>query len=187
MTRATDDLDEAVFVALGANLSAPGRTCVEALAGALEDLARRGVRVLACSRPWRSAAWPDASQPPFVNAVARVETDRAPAALLALLHEVEAGFGRRRDAPNAPRTLDLDLIAYGRRIESGPPALPHPRAAERRFVMGPLAQIAPTWREPLSGRTAQALAESAGVGRDAEPMGGWPASSDHGRTPRRRG
>ena len=172
MTGAADNLDEALFVALGANLSAPGRSCVEALAAALEDLARRGVTVLAVSRPWRSAAWPDASRPPFVNAVARIETDLAPDALLSLLHAVEDAFGRRRGALNAPRPLDLDLIAYGRRIEPGPPALPHPRAAERRFVMGPLAEITPRWRHPVSGRTAQALAGDAGIGLDAAPMGG---------------
>lgn len=173
MTGAADNLDEAVFVALGANLSVGGRSCVEALDGALAELERRGVAVLARSRPWRSSAWPDPRQPPFVNALARVGTTLGPAALLALLHEVERDFGRRRTVANAPRSLDLDLIAYGRLVQAGPPALPHPRAAERRFVMGPLAEIAPGWREPVTARTAQDLACAAGVSGDAEPMGGW--------------
>jgi 2-amino-4-hydroxy-6-hydroxymethyldihydropteridine diphosphokinase len=174
MTGATVNLDDAVFVALGANLSPAGGSCVGALEAAMGELSRRGVAVLARSRPWCSAAWPDPAQPPFVNAVCRVETARDPAALLALLHAVEAGFGRRRGVANAARTLDLDLIAYGRRVEAGPPTLPHPRAAERLFVMGPLAEIAPDWRDPLSGRTALALARDADVGGDAQPAGAWP-------------
>jgi len=72
---------------------------------------------------------------------------------------------------NAPRTLDLDLIAYGRQVSEGPGlVVPHPRAAERLFVMGPLAEIAPSWRHPLTGRTAAELAASATVGRDARPL-----------------
>ena len=80
-------------------------------------------------------------------------------------------FGRGRAGPNAPRTLDLDLIAYGRQVIEAPGLiLPHPRAAERRFVMGPLAEIAPGWRHPLLNRTAAELAASATVGVDAAPV-----------------
>ena len=71
---------------------------------------------------------------------------------------------------NTPRTLDLDLIAYGRKIQDGPPVLPHPRASERLFVMGPLAEIAPDWVFPGLGQTAAALANTALVGRDAAPI-----------------
>ena len=87
-----------------------------------------------------------------------------------MLHAVEAEFGTRAAARNSPRVLDLDLIAHGRVVASGEGlTLPHPRAAERRFVMGPLAEIAPAWRHPESGRTAAALANAAEVGRDAAP------------------
>ena len=88
----------------------------------------------------------------------------------AALGRIEDAFGRRRSVRNAPRTLDLDLIAYGR--SSGDLEgliLPHPRAAERRFVMGPLAEIAPDWRHPTGGRTARELAASASIGSDARP------------------
>lgn len=78
-----------------------------------------------------------------------------PHALLAALHAVEAGFGRRRGARNAPRTLDLDLIAYGDVCcgEEGGEGLklPHPRFAEREFVLAPLCDIAPDWRAPNTG------------------------------------
>ncbi len=86
------------------------------------------------------------------------------------MHSLEAEFGRVRTAANAPRMLDLDLIAYGRTVRTdGAPLLPHPRASDRRFVMGPLAEIAPAWRHPLSGERADVLAAAARVGADAEP------------------
>jgi 2-amino-4-hydroxy-6-hydroxymethyldihydropteridine diphosphokinase len=162
--------DEAVVVALGSNL--PGRfdSCEALLEAVVDTLGEVGLRVVARSGWWRSAAWPDASDPPFLNGAALVETDLSPAATLALLHDLEDAFGRQRSAPNAPRTLDLDLIAYGRVVSQADPMLPHPRSHERLFVMGPLAQIAPDWTHPLRGDTAQALAGKARVGSDARPV-----------------
>ena len=157
-----------VYVAMGSNL--PGAfPSVEAL---LEEATRRlghyGLPVVRRSSLWRSAAWPDASAPPYLNAVALVETVLPPAEALRSLHAMEREFGRVRDAPNAPRTLDLDLVAYGALVSEPPgPAIPHPRAHERRFVMGPLAEIAPGWAHPVTGLTAAQLAASAPVGRDA--------------------
>jgi 2-amino-4-hydroxy-6-hydroxymethyldihydropteridine diphosphokinase len=91
--------------------------------------------------------------------------------VLAALLEIESAFGRRRSVPNAPRTLDLDLIAYGRRVIDQPGLiLPHPRAADRLFVMGPLAEIAPNWTHPITGETAAALAAKTTVGTDATPI-----------------
>lgn len=84
---------------------------------------------------------------------------------------MERSFGRTRGLANAPRTLDLDLIAYGRAVLDSPAlTLPHPRAHDRLFVMGPLAEIAPQWRHPVSARTAAELAASASIGRDAAPI-----------------
>lgn len=121
----------------------------------------RFLRLRTVSRLYRSPAWPDPSDPPFINAVALVETDLSPAALLAAFHTVEAGFGRRRERKNAPRTLDIDLIDYEgviRTADDGSgPILPHPRAARRDFVLAPLAEIAPDWRHPVSGESAAAL------------------------------
>ena len=88
------------------------------------------------------------------------------------LLRVEAAFGRERGAANDPRTLDLDLIAYGRTVVDEPGlTLPHPRAHERRFVMGPLSEVAPDWIHPELGGTAAALAATAAIGSDAEPLG----------------
>jgi len=98
-----------------------------------------------------------------------LETRLSPGDLLACLHDVERQFGRERHNPNAPRTLDLDLIAYGREV-SDHPALPHPRAHERLFVMGPLAEIAPAWWHPVAGLRAATLRDRATVGVDAAPI-----------------
>ncbi len=140
---------------------------LEAALAALPDL---GIIVRDRSSWWRSAAWPDPTRPEYLNGVALVEADTAPRLLLEQLMELERAFGRRRDQVNADRTLDLDLIACGRnRLDEPGLVLPHPRAAERRFVMGPLAEIAPTWRHPVSGATAETLAVQASVGKDARP------------------
>lgn len=89
---------------------------------------------------------------------------------MAKLLAIEARFGRTRGLPNAPRTLDLDLISLGPAVIDEPGlVLPHPRAHLRWFVMGPLAEIAPEWRHPASGLTAAELAASARVGADSAP------------------
>lgn len=169
--RTPQTLDAAVIVALGANLPGPYPSCEALLDAAVARLAQEGMVVAARSTWWRSAAWPDPAAPPFLNGVAIVQTALAPQALLARLHAVEAAFGRRRDVRNAPRTLDLDLIAYGRQVLTGDGlALPHPRAYERAFVMGPLAQIAPDWRHPTLNRTAAQLWAEADIGADARPL-----------------
>jgi 2-amino-4-hydroxy-6-hydroxymethyldihydropteridine diphosphokinase len=81
-----------------------------------------------------------------------------PADLLARLMRIEAAFGRQRGEPNAPRTLDLDIVAIGALVRHAPdPILPHPRAHQRAFVLAPLVDVAPSWVHPLLGRTAAAL------------------------------
>jgi 2-amino-4-hydroxy-6-hydroxymethyldihydropteridine diphosphokinase len=165
-------LDEAVIVALGSNLKGSYPSLQSLLEAALDALAPEGLKVIARSSWWRSAAWPDPSGPAYLNGVAIVETALEPFEALAALRRIEAQFGREREERNAARTLDLDLIAWGRRtLDSEALTLPHPRAAERRFVMGPLAEVAPGWRHPVSGETAAALAAKATIGRDAEPAG----------------
>jgi 2-amino-4-hydroxy-6-hydroxymethyldihydropteridine diphosphokinase len=139
------------------------------LEATLAALNEAGLKVVKRSGWWMSAAWPDPADPPYVNGVALVETVLIPGETLAVLHRVEAAFGRGRHAANAPRTLDLDLIAHGRTVQAAP-NLPHPRAHERRFVMGPLAEIAPGWVHPVLGRQAGDLAAAARVGIDARPI-----------------
>ena len=165
------DLDAAVIVALGCNDKGAWASCREALDAAVARFRCEGIDVVAQSSWWSSMAWPDASDPPFLNGVVLVRTAHDPHQLMAALGRIEDIFGRQRSLRNAPRTLDLDLVAYGR--EAGDLdglILPHPRAAERRFVMGPIAEIAPQWRHPTARGSAAELRGAATVCRDAHPL-----------------
>lgn len=163
--------DESIVIALGSNLAGTQGSCEALLEAALACFPAQGLTVTARSGWWRSAAWPDPTAPAYVNGVALVETALAPRETLEALHAIERQFGRERGEINAARTLDLDLIAYGRLILDEPGLhLPHPRAHERLFVMGPLAEIAPHWRHPAGGKTATALAADAPVGRESYPL-----------------
>ncbi len=136
-----------------------------------ESFSDRNLKITAQSDLWRSKAWPDPSQPAYLNAVFAIETQLSATELMRTLLEIEQSFGRERSVPNAPRTLDLDLIAYGVEVINQPDLIvPHPRAADRRFVMGPLSQVAPAWVHPVLGKTALALFEAATVGLDAHPI-----------------
>jgi 2-amino-4-hydroxy-6-hydroxymethyldihydropteridine diphosphokinase len=164
------DPDAAVVVALGSNLAGEFPSSEALLEAALAELARAGLPVARRSAWWRSAAWPDPAQPDYRNGAVLVEARLGPEEALRVLLEIEAGFRRVRGAANEARTLDLDLVAHGRTVVDRPGlTVPHPRAHERLFVMGPLAEIAPGWRHPVLDRTAQDLARSATVGRDARP------------------
>lgn len=139
---AAADGEVSAFVALGANLGdAVGavRAAFQALAGLPETtLVRR-------SSLYRSAPV-EATGPDFINAVAELRTRLPAAALLAALQAIEQGAGRARPYRNAPRTLDLDLLLFGdERIATAALTVPHPRMAERAFVLVPLAEIAPQW------------------------------------------
>jgi 2-amino-4-hydroxy-6-hydroxymethyldihydropteridine diphosphokinase len=146
-----------ILIALGSNLPSRAGGSSQTLRAALAELAQNGVVPAQISAFYATPAWPDPADPSYVNAVAQVETILAPDALMARLHAVERKFGRERGLRNAPRTLDLDLLDYDGRIEGGPPVLPHPRIESRGFVLVPLADVAPSWKHPVSGRNVPAL------------------------------
>ncbi|MDQ0471441.1 dihydropteroate synthase [Labrys wisconsinensis] len=147
-----------ILVALGANLPSCEGAPRETLRRAVAELAARGLTVAARSRLFLTEPVPRSAQPWYANQVIAVETDRSPQALLAVLFEVEALFGRERSERNAARTLDLDLVAYhDLRLDTPELVLPHPRLHERAFVLAPLADIAPGWRHPVLGESVEAL------------------------------
>ena len=165
------DLDQAVIVALGGNLAGAYPSTADVLRAALARLGEIGLKPVRTSSFWRSSAWPNPRDPEYLNAVALVETALAAPEALAALHRLETTFGNRSQERNAARVLDLDLIAFGRLVcDDRQLSVPHPRAAARRFVMAPLAEIAPGWRHPVLGRTAAELAASATVGAEAQPV-----------------
>lgn len=97
-------------------------------------------------------------QPPYLNAAVVGTTTAAAEEVLAHLQALEAARGRARPAPLAPRTIDLDLILYGTDVIDRPGlVVPHPRFRERRFVLEPLAELVPDWRDPITGRTVGEL------------------------------
>jgi 2-amino-4-hydroxy-6-hydroxymethyldihydropteridine diphosphokinase len=109
----------------------------------------------------------------FLNGVVRLETELTPQGLLAVCREIEQALGRDHDRRHGPRTLDLDILFYGSRIvdEAGL-TIPHPRLHLRRFVLAPMADLAPDWRHPILGETMQALLNrlgDAGTVRRLEP------------------
>ena len=168
--------EDGIFVAIGSNLPiCAGGSPLDSCERALLALSREAVTVVARSRWYRSAPVPASDQPDFVNGVARIETALAPGPLLATLHAVEDRLGRRRQARNEARVIDLDLIAYGRLCRApGPsgrgPVLPHPRLGERAFVLLPLGEVAPGWRHPRSGRTVSRMVAALPPGQRCAPL-----------------
>jgi 2-amino-4-hydroxy-6-hydroxymethyldihydropteridine diphosphokinase len=152
---------DAIYIGLGANLPHPQYGAPrQTLEAALAALDHRAVRPLRLSPWYRTAPVPVSDQPWYLNAVAEVSTDLSPDALLAEMHAVEADFGRVRSARNAARFVDLDLLDFRGEVAegaAGKATLPHPRLAERAFVLRPLADLAPDWRHPVSGLPIGAL------------------------------
>ncbi|MBV1837016.1 2-amino-4-hydroxy-6-hydroxymethyldihydropteridine diphosphokinase [Acetobacter estunensis] len=154
-----------VVIAIGANLAgpdpltgalvSPSATC-DAAVEALR--ATPGLEIVSVSPWYESEPIPPSGQPPYINGVVVGKTSLSPVVLLDTLHHIEAQFGRQRSVVNAARTLDLDLIDAGGLIRTeGRPLLPHPRATQRAFVLLPLRDVWPDWRDPLTKRTVEDL------------------------------
>ena len=143
------------FIALGSNLGDPRQQVLDAM-DALQGL--RDSRVMQRSRLYRTPPWGVLDQPDFINAVVAIDTGLSPHALLDALHAIEQHAGRVRLERNGPRTLDLDLLYMdGVRIDDARLTVPHPRIAERAFVLLPLADVAPELQLP-AGTVAELLA-----------------------------
>lgn len=143
-----------VYIGLGSNLAEPEKQLRSALE-AMDTIP--ATRLLRSSSFYRSAPVGPGEQPDYINAVAELETELAPLALLDRLQAIEAAHGRERSIRWGARTLDLDILLFGReQIDVPRLQVPHPRMAERNFVLLPLAELEPELQLP-SGESIQAL------------------------------
>ncbi len=148
---------ESVYISAGANLGDRRRNLEQGLASLLEA----GVLIRKRSSYFETEPVGFHEQPWFLNMVIEAETALTALGLLRLCQGIEVALGRARTFPGAPRLLDLDILFYGNLIiEMECLVIPHPRAAERRFVLEPLAQIAPTYVHPLLRQTISSLLAS---------------------------
>ena len=147
-----------IIVALGANLPSDFGEPYETLEKAKDSLEDYGLKIIARSKTYLTAPVPISDDPWYHNSVVGVETDKNPYELLGLLQEIENTFGRVRTVRNAPRVLDLDLVAYHDEIVDRPELIvPHPRMSERAFVLFPVRDVCSDWGHPVSGRSVDDL------------------------------
>jgi 2-amino-4-hydroxy-6-hydroxymethyldihydropteridine diphosphokinase len=142
------------FLGLGSNVGDREAHLREAV----KHLESNEVRVLRRSSLYETAPQEMLDQPWFLNAVVQVETRLFPMQLLARVRQIERDMGRRRVTPKGPRNIDIDILFYGRVVmATAELEVPHPRIAQRRFVLDPLAEIAPDFRHPMTGKTAHEM------------------------------
>ena len=182
------------LIALGSNLPSAESGLTSTLDRAVRLLGDHPkVTLQAVSRWYRTPAWPPGSGPDFVNGALSITTELDAQALLGVLHQIEGALGRERRQRWAPRTCDLDLIAYSNQVLPDlqrakhwiamgddeafktPPdglVLPHPRMHKRAFVLVPLCEIAPEWVHPVLGQSVRALVQAlpAAARAEVEPI-----------------
>lgn len=142
------------FLSLGSNVGDREAN----LHNALERIEAAGIHVLRRSSIYETEPQNLPDQPWFLNLVVEVETELFPRLLLARIQAIELGMGRRRDVPKGPRTIDIDILLFGDFvIATRELQVPHPRMAERRFVLEPLAELAPDLIHPETGKTVREM------------------------------
>ena len=167
------------LIAAGSNAASPAGSPNVTILAAISALQIDSFTILAKSRLFETPAFPPGAGPDFVNAALLAETTLSPEEVLGHLHAIEAAHGRVRDKRWGPRTLDLDLIGWGDAVRPDRPTwrrwaglspdsaaretpseliLPHPRLAERAFVLVPLLDVAPDWRHPVTGLSVAEMA-----------------------------
>ncbi|SLN17640.1 Bifunctional folate synthesis protein [Aquimixticola soesokkakensis] len=174
-------IPQRAFLALGANIRSSVGGPTATLRAALEELTRLGCTIVSVSPFYTTPAFPSGAGPDFANLVAQAHSSLSPHDLLALLHRVEAAFGRKRERRWGERCLDIDLLAVEDQVLPDPQThahwrnlsveaqqshapqqlvLPHPRIQDRGFVLIPWADIAPDWRHPVLGQTVAQMCEA---------------------------
>ncbi|MBI2172113.1 MAG: 2-amino-4-hydroxy-6-hydroxymethyldihydropteridine diphosphokinase [Chloroflexi bacterium] len=157
-----------VYLGLGSNLGdreANLRRGLELLAGRIAHLSASSV--------YQTEPWGYTEQPKFLNVACRGETNLPPLEVLAFCQEVERETGRTPTFRYGPRVLDIDILAYGDQAFASPElVIPHPRLAERAFVLAPLAELTPGWVHPTLGKSAAQLLREV-EGREGVRVWGW--------------
>ncbi len=170
-----------VLVALGSNLPQPEGDPTANLIRALKEMVAEGLAIRAVSRFFETPCFPPGAGPDYINAGVLVTTDKQPKEVLEILHKVESRMGRTRETRWGMRTLDLDLIAVDEAVLPNVETaqtwidlasdqqslrapdqliLPHPRLADRPFVLVPLMDVLPDWRHPISGLTVAEMLDA---------------------------
>jgi 2-amino-4-hydroxy-6-hydroxymethyldihydropteridine diphosphokinase len=148
---------KAVYLGLGSNIG----DREDNLQQALHQLQTRGLRLRRASSLYETEPMGLREQPWFLNQVAEFETELFPLQLLQRIHRIERNLGRRRVVLNGPRTIDIDIVLYGRAIVKMPELeIPHPRYRERRFVLEPLAELNPALNDPETYQTITAMLDA---------------------------
>lgn len=147
-----------VYLGLGSNIG----NREENLRDALARLEAPDLRVRRVSSTYETEPYGYTEQRWFLNLVAEVETDLFPMQLLSRIGKIEHALGRVRTVRNGPRTIDIDILFYGRAVMPGAQLeIPHPRLAERRFVLAPLAELAPDLRHPVTHQSVREMLDAA--------------------------
>jgi len=147
-----------VYLSLGSNIGDRD----EHLRDALAQLESSGVHVLRASPIYETEPVDYTDQRWFLNLVVETETALFPRQLLTRIHKIERALGRVRGVPKGPRTIDIDILLYGKAVvRTAELEIPHPRMAERRFVLAPLADLAPDLRHPVKQQTVRQMLEAA--------------------------
>ncbi|HEY7338557.1 MAG TPA: 2-amino-4-hydroxy-6-hydroxymethyldihydropteridine diphosphokinase [Bryobacteraceae bacterium] len=143
-----------VYLSLGSNVGDRDAH----LARTLDRLGSEDMRVVRASSVYETEPRDVPDQPWFLNQIVEVETSLFPKQLLARLQKIEIGMGRVRVQEKGPRTIDIDILLYGNAIVSTPGLeIPHPRLPDRRFVLEPLAELAPEFRHPRTRQTVREM------------------------------
>jgi len=146
-----------VYLALGSNLGDREARLLEAI----QRMEAAGIRILRRSSIYETEPRDLRDQPWFLNMVVEAETGLLPLQLLAQTQRVEREMGRKREVPKGPRAIDIDILLFGNStIETKELQIPHSRLAERRFVLEPLAELAPDLRHPVTNSTVRELLEA---------------------------
>ena len=148
-----------VYLAIGSNLG----NKVNNVEVAKVELEKYRITILKSSSNYLSESWPDTSKPNFINIVIKIKTNLTPLALLKICNLVELKLGRVRHKKNAPRTCDIDIIDYDKKIlneKNGQLILPHPQINKRNFVLLPLFEVEKSWKHPKSKITIVNLINS---------------------------